>query len=143
MEWAQILIPVAITIIGWAVEAYSRKSDIAALNEQIGLKKEQVSMQRSTFNKPPFSDPEWMRDSIFRLTINGSRPVYVESIEPVDSSYPEGFSLYTPVQQSFKPTETIDYMAVRTFDVVITWRWADMPEMPMETIRRRGIKPSM
>lgn len=39
MEWAQILIPVAITIIGWAVEAYSRKSDIAALNEQIGLKR--------------------------------------------------------------------------------------------------------
>ena len=77
MEWAQILIPVALTIIGWAVEAHSRKSDIAALNEQIRLKKEQVSMQRSTFNKPPFSNPEWMRDSIFRLTINGSRPVFV------------------------------------------------------------------
>lgn len=141
MEWAQILIPVAITIIGWAVEAYSRKSDIAALNEQIGLEEEQVSMQRSTFNKPPFSEVMWFPKMRYRITVDGSRSVYIESLKCIDDNC--FFLPDTQLPQTFKPSEPIDYLADGSPNVEITWRWADMPEMPMETIRRRGIKPSM
>ena len=141
MEWAQILIPVAITIIGWAVEAHSRKSDIAALNEQIGLKKEQVSMQRSIFNKPPFSEVMWFPKMRYRITVDGFRSVYIESLKCIDDNC--FFLPDTQLPQTFKPSEPIDYLADGSPNVEITWRWADMPEMPMETIRRRGIKPSM
>lgn len=141
MEWAQILIPVAITIIGWAVEAHSRKSDIAALNEQIGLEEEQVSMQRSIFNKPPFSEVMWFPKMRYRITVDGSRSVYIESLKCIDDNC--FFLPDTQLPQTFKPSEPIDYLADGSPNVEITWRWADMPEMPMETIRRRGIKPSM
>lgn len=141
MEWAQILIPVAITIIGWAVEAHSRKSDIAALNEQIGLEEEQVSMQRSIFNKPPFSEVMWFPKMRYRITVDGSRSVYIESLKCIDDNC--FFLPDTQLPQTFKPSEPIDYLADGSPNVEITWRWADMPGMPMETIRRRGIKPSM
>ena len=159
MEWAQILIPVTVSIlisgISWFVESRAskkrdeeRKKDInsakkriAALQKQANMLEEQTEMQRSIFNKPPFSEVMWFPKMRYRITVDGSRSVYVESLKCIDDNY--FFQPDTQLPQTFKPSEPIDYLANGSPNVEITWRWADMPEMPMETIRRRGIKPSM
>lgn len=78
MEWAQILIPVTVSIlisgISWFIESRAskkrdedRKRDIKsaqkqidALQKQANTLEEQTEMQRSIFNKPPFSEVMWI-----------------------------------------------------------------------------------
>lgn len=101
VELAAFVFTLIVTIVGWALEHRSskeqnreRKDDIRFLREQLDslqrqatTLEEQTAMQRADHDRPPFSDAEWVRGSIRRVRIEGSRPVHVESAAPKKDTY--------------------------------------------------------
>lgn len=87
VELAGFVPTLVVTITGWVMEHRSSKerdndrrddidllkSQIAALRDQADSLNEQTAMQRAEFDKPPFGEAEWVRGSIRRVTITGSR----------------------------------------------------------------------
>lgn len=96
-------------------------------------------MQRADHDKPPFSDAEWVRGSIRRVRIEGSRNVHVESATPLEDA--TTFRLKTRLPDDFVPTETIEYVVNGPIPVVFLWRWADEPNMPLRKVRKVAYKP--
>ena len=153
VELAGFVLTLVVTIAGWVMEHRSSKerdndrrddidllkSQIAALRDQADSLNEQTAMQRAEFDKPPFGEAEWVRGSIRRVTITGSRRVYVESVTLDDDSYV--LRLRTKIPDSFEPSETIEYVTNGPVPVVFSWRWDDEPNMPLKKLRRVTYTP--
>lgn len=153
VELAAFVFTLIVTIVGWALEHRSskeqnreREDDIRFLREQLDslqrqatTLEEQTAMQRADHDRPPFSDAEWVRGSIRRVRIEGSRPVHVESAAPKKDTYL--FQLKTQLPDDFVPSETIEYAINGPGPVEFLWRWADEPNMPLRKVRKVAYKP--
>ena len=116
VEFAAFVLTLVVTIVGWVLEHRSskeqnkeREDDIRLLREQLDslqrqatTLEEQTAMQRADHDKPPFSDAEWVRGSIRRVRIEGSRNVHVESATPLEDA--TTFRLKTRLPDDFVPT---------------------------------------
>ena len=153
VEFAAFVLTLVVTIVGWGLDHRSskeqnkeREDDIRLLREQLDslqrqatTLEEQTAMQRADHDKPPFSDAEWVRGSIRRVRIEGSRNVHVESATPLEDA--TTFRLKTRLPDDFVPTETIEYVVNGPIPVVFLWRWADEPNMPLRKVRKVAYKP--
>lgn len=154
VEFAAFVLTLVVTIVGWVLEHRSskeqnkeREDDIRLLREQLDslqrqatTLEEQTAMQRADHDKPPFSDAEWVRGSIRRVRIEGSRDVHVESAAPPAGMTAE-FRLKTQLPDDFVPSETIEYVINGPGPVEFLWRWADEPNMPLRKVRKVAYKP--
>ena len=152
VELAAFVLTLVVTIVGWVIEHRSsmeqnkeREDDIRLLREQLdslqrqaSTLEEQTAMQRADHDRPPFSDAEWVRGSIRRVRIEGSRDVHVESVAPLDKS---AFRPLTWLPDDFVPSETIEYAINGPGPVEFLWRWADEPNMPLRKVRKVAYKP--
>lgn len=153
VELGAFILTLVVTVVGWIVEHRSskeqnreREDDIRLLREQLdslqrqaATLEEQTAMQRADHDRPPFSDAEWVRGSIRRVRIEGSRPVHVESATPKKDTYL--FRLKTQLPDDFVPSETIEYAIDGPGPVEFLWRWADEPNMPLRKVRKVAYKP--
>lgn len=154
VELAAFVLTLVVTIVGWVIEHRSskeqnreREDDIRLLREQLDslqrqatTLEEQTAMQRADHDRPPFSDAEWVRGSIRRVRIEGSRDVHVESAAPPAGMTAE-FRLKTQLPDDFVPSETIEYVINGPGPVEFLWRWADEPNMPLRKVRKVAYKP--
>ena len=145
IELAMFLVTLVVTVVGWITEHGSakrldaeRRNDIDLLTRQVNALqtqaeslREQTDMQRAEYDKPPFSDAEWVTGSI--------RRVHVESVSDVSGS-PYAFRVITKVPDDFEPTETIEYVS-GPGPIEFRWRWADEPDMELRSIRKVVYKP--
>ncbi|WP_033496325.1 hypothetical protein [Bifidobacterium biavatii] len=153
VELAGFLFTLAVTVTGWVVEHKAAKardderrediklleSQVDALRDQAASLSEQTRMRRADFDKTPFSEAEWVRGAVRRVTVTGARRVYVESVECMNPDVL--FRLRTPLPDSFEPSETIEYLINGPYPVVFSWRWDDKPDMPLRTVRRVSYRP--
>lgn len=153
IELAMFLVTLVVTVVGWITEHGSakrldaeRRNDIDLLTRQVNALqtqaeslREQTDMQRAEYDKPPFSDAEWVTGSIRRVRITGPRRVHVESVSDVSGS-PYAFRVITKVPDDFEPTETIEYVS-GPGPIEFRWRWADEPDMELRSIRKVVYKP--
>lgn len=163
-EIVSALVTIAVSVVGWVInwrstvrlnertKAESAKANadreedlrnmreqIAALNKQAESVSKQLEMERSDFDKPPFGDAEWVKDSVYQIRNQSSRRVVVLGAE-ADGGFPfNPYKMTLPVELDFN--EVLAYVMPLNGNVNLKWRWADEPEGTVRSARRMSIKP--